>query len=66
MYETFFFFTTNRWVYVNRNILSVLNKLSEKEQMDYACDIRTVNWVDYLPKAAILLLIEVVQNDIYE
>ncbi|OAD52165.1 hypothetical protein WN48_02768 [Eufriesea mexicana] len=41
------YFTTKEWKFSNDNIKSLLNKLSEKDRENFACDITQVNWDHY-------------------
>ena len=60
MYEIFLFFTNGEWLYVNKNIYNVINKLSDDEKDEFQCDVTVMDWraflTDYVKGLAIWVL----------
>ena len=42
------FFINGDWHYENKKILDVIDKLSAEERIIFNCDVRTINWPDFI------------------
>ena len=44
----FEFFINNEWIYKTDRIEEMFNKLSPLDQQLFMCDVKTINWRDYI------------------
>ena len=44
----FEFYVVNDWLFINNNIYPVINKLSDEEKKEFACDFRDIEWLPFL------------------
>lgn len=42
------FFTSNCWNFSNHNMLKVQAKMSDEDRKLYECELKKINWNDYL------------------
>lgn len=48
LYAMFEFFITKRWIYVNERIYTVIDKLDPEERKSFACDVKEIDWLEWL------------------
>lgn len=42
------FFATKHWNFSNHNMLKVQAKMTEEDRLLYLCDVKKIDWNDYL------------------
>ena len=46
--KTFDFFYDGDWRFENKNINKVFNRMSSQEYAEFECDVKLINWKEYL------------------
>lgn len=63
MISIFEFFVTTKWYMENKKINEILKSLSQQEQIEFNCDVKSIKWAEYFEKYLKGLAIWVLKED---